>query len=244
MKLNRSLWESVNNSLCPEPDNKNFTSVNFPEIGIFEQYSNEKLEEEYSKRLLEVMKTEKWPYGDRTLMFLAREMKKRYRSGKVLFNKRSNILISFGIITLSIAGLFLSIGRPTLGFILIAFGSSLYIIALSYKQVAYSADKNTDKEKAKAHPETKHRLFLNDLYKSVSPTFRNISGTLAGATIIQYFQQIYSGCWMTGTLSVIFALLFVFDKLGHHNLFPRAKHLIWLLIFGCFTLGLFKSGLI
>jgi len=242
--LNKELWDAVNGSLGPEPEDTRFGGKNFFEVNIIAQYSDEKLEKEYSNRLIETMKTTEWPYGDRMLQFLAREMKKRFRSGKVSFNKRSSILIACGIITLSIAGLLFSIGLSTLGFILIAFGSSLYIIALSSKQIDYSADVSAENEKTKTYPKTKQRLFLDDLYKSISPAFRNIFGTLALASIIQYFQKIYSGCWLTGTLSAVFILLFIFDKLSHHNFIPRAKHLIWLLIIVCLIIGLSKSGII
>ena len=83
--LNKKLWENVNKSIGPEPEDKRFDGVNFFEVFIFEAYSNRQLESKYRARLEEALKIAEWPYGDRSLQFIAREMKKRFRSGKVHF---------------------------------------------------------------------------------------------------------------------------------------------------------------
>jgi hypothetical protein len=83
--LNKELWEAVNKSIGPEPEDNRFDGASFFEVFIFEICSNWQLEKKYRARLEEVLKTSNSPYDDRTLLFIAREMKKRFRSGSVHF---------------------------------------------------------------------------------------------------------------------------------------------------------------
>ncbi|MDE3056542.1 MAG: hypothetical protein KGJ59_01110 [Bacteroidota bacterium] len=247
--LDRDLWESVNKSIGPQPEDKRFNGEFFPEVYIFQKYSNEQLEKEYSKRLLEAMKTLEWPYGDRTLHFLAREMKKRFRSGQLHFTRTFNFFLILASIVLALSMVLYYINDFWLGTISIALGSSCYLFAMRFHTESSTLwnkmpDHNANAEDHKDGRKEKIRMLTNDILQITTPNLVTYTILFTTLTLTMFFGNFGKGYWLSGAIAIVFPCLLVFVMLRKHGTAPKLRYLLLIVSLILLVFGLMQSGMV